>query len=397
MAAVMAEAGAPAGSVVVSLLPLMAAVFVSFLVIGLAMPVLPLHVHQGLGFGTVIVGLVAGAQFAAALISRLWAGRYADRRGAKPAVVMGLLAAMAAGLLYLLSLRFAGVPPVSVAVLLVGRAILGGAESFLITGATIWGLARVGAAHAGKVIAWMGTAMFAAFAAGAPLGTMAYDRWGFAVVAAATAIAPLATMPLVIALQAVAPVARVRPSLLMVVRQIWMPGLGAALSSVGFGTVTAFGSLLFADSGWTPVWLAFTAYAGALLMARLLFGQVPDQIDGAKTALICVLVEAVGLALIGLATSAVVATVGAALTGLGYALVFPGFGVEAVRRASAEARGAAMGAYTACLDVALGVSGPVLGLIASGAGLAAVFLVSAAVVLGSAIVARPLLGAASAS
>src|SRR3954449_1995173 len=80
-------------SVVPALVPIMAVVFIAFLVIGLALPVLPLHVHQGLGLGAFVVGLVAGSQFAAALISRLWAGSYADRRGAKLAVVTGLLVA----------------------------------------------------------------------------------------------------------------------------------------------------------------------------------------------------------------------------------------------------------------------------------------------------------------
>src|SRR3954465_13481291 len=41
-----------------ALLPIMAAVFIAYLVIGLAMPVLPLHVHQGLGLGIFVVGLV---------------------------------------------------------------------------------------------------------------------------------------------------------------------------------------------------------------------------------------------------------------------------------------------------------------------------------------------------
>src|ERR1700716_3663194 len=93
---------------VAGLLPIMGVVFVAYLVIGLAMPVLPLHVHQGLGLGTFVVGLVAGSQFAASLISRLWAGHQADIRGAKRAVVAGLLTAAASGLLYLLSLRFVG-------------------------------------------------------------------------------------------------------------------------------------------------------------------------------------------------------------------------------------------------------------------------------------------------
>ena len=69
-----------------ALLPIMAIVFVEFLVIGVAMPVLPLHVHSGLGFGTFVVGLVAGSQFAASLISRPWAGHYSDSRGPKRAV-----------------------------------------------------------------------------------------------------------------------------------------------------------------------------------------------------------------------------------------------------------------------------------------------------------------------
>ena len=76
-----------------ALLPIVAVVFIAFLVIGLALPVLPLHVHQGLGLGTFVVGLVAGAQFSASLLSRLWAGDYADRRGAKRAVLTGLLVA----------------------------------------------------------------------------------------------------------------------------------------------------------------------------------------------------------------------------------------------------------------------------------------------------------------
>src|SRR4051794_35630250 len=143
-----------------SLLPIMGVVFVAFLVIGMAMPVLPLHVHNGLGFGTFMVGLVAGSQFAASLISRPWAGHFSDDRGAKRAVIVGLLTAAVAGLLYLCSLLLLRTPELSVATLLVGRAVLGGAESFLITAAVAWGLAIVDARNTGKVIAWVGSAMF---------------------------------------------------------------------------------------------------------------------------------------------------------------------------------------------------------------------------------------------
>src|SRR5215813_8469390 len=180
----------PEAKSVAALIPIMAVVLIAFLIIGVALPVLPLHVHQDLGFGAFIVGLVTGSQFGASLLSRVSAGHYADSRGPKRAVVIGLMTAIVAGFLYLLSLYFAGVPTVSVTILLFGRALLGRAESFIITGAVSWGLVLVGEKNAGRVIAWIGVAMFAALALGAPLGTALYSAGGFAGVAIATTLMP---------------------------------------------------------------------------------------------------------------------------------------------------------------------------------------------------------------
>ncbi len=381
---------------VADLLPIMGVVFIAFLVIGLAMPVLPLHVHQGLGLSTFVVGLVAGSQFAASLVSRVWAGRHADTRGAKHAVMAGLLASAAAGLLYLLSLRFVSAPELSVTILLLGRAVLGAGESFIITGAQTWGLALAGAQNTGKVLAWMGTAMYAAFALGAPAGTTLYGAYGFTAIALATTVLPFATLMLVWRLRRVAPTARARPDYSKVIAGVWVPGVGLALSSVGLGAVTAFIALLFAARGWT-VWPAFTTFAVAFIFARVVFGHLADKVGGAKVALVCVLIEAAGQALIWLAPWSALALIGAALTGFGYALAYPGFGVEAVRRAPPESRGLAMGVYTAFLDVALGLASPALGLIAGVADICAVFLVSTLVVLGAAALAMRLLYARSLS
>ena len=378
-------------SVTSALLPIMAIVFIGFLIIGMALPVLPLHVHQSLGMSTFVVGLVAGSQFVAALITRVWSGRYADSRGAKRAVLAGLVAAFAGGLLYLSSLRFLGMPWVSVAILLLGRAVLGAAESFIITGGVSWGLALAGPANAGKVIAWVGMAMFAALALGAPLGTTLYSFDGFASIAVATALLPLVTVLIVAPLAAIPPHRGARSQLLKVAATVWMPGLGSALSSIGFGTMIAFSSLLSAERSWNPVWLLFSAFAISLVGARLFLGHLPDRLGGAKVALISVFIEASGLVLIWLAPAQGFAVVGALLTGFGFALVYPGLGVEAVRRAPPQSRGLAMGAYTAFLDVALGFGSPALGLIAGWAGLGAVFLTGGLVVLCAAAIATRLL------
>jgi MFS family permease len=380
-----------ARSSIFGLLPIMAVVSIAFLIIGFALPVLPLHVHLGLGLSTFVVGLVTGSQFAASLVSRVWAGRFADRRGPKRAVITGLLAALGGGLLYGLSLAFASAPWLSVSILLAGRAALGAAESFIITGAATWGLALAGPQNAGRVIAWVGMAMFAALALGAPVGMALYSYSGFLAIAVATAVIPLLTLLLVAPLTATTVQRGPSAGFMRVAGAVWLPGLGSALSSVGFGAMLAFSSLLATERGWSPVWLTFSVFAFALVAARLFFGHIPDRIGGARVALVCIIVEAAGLALIWFAPGPALAAVGAALTGFGYSLVYPGLGVEAVRRAPLESRGLAMGAYTVFLDVALGFGSPLLGLVAGWAGFGAVFLASAIAALGAAAVAIRLL------
>lgn len=381
--------------VLITLLPIMVTILAGFLIIGVALPVLPLYVNHDLGFGTLVVGLVAGAQFITSLVSRVWSGAYADRHGAKRAVIAGLFAAAIAGLLYLLSLLLSATPLISVTVLIAGRALLGGAESFIITGGIAWGLALVHQDHAGKTIAWVGTAMFAAMALGGPVGSMAYARFGFSAIALITALLPLLVLIGLLRLPATktAHQHNQQAATSTVLRAVWLPGVGAALASIGYCAILAFSSLFYAQKHWQPVWMAFTVFGIALILARILAGHLPDRLGGAKVALIFVLMQTAGLLLMSQASSALLATLGAALGGFGYSLVYPGFGVVAVSRIAPTQRGLAMGLFTAFLDVAMAVGSPLLGWIGACAGLATLFLASAIIVLGAAGVALGLDGA----
>ncbi|CAN7755129.1 arabinose transporter [Pseudorhodoferax sp. LjRoot39] len=378
-AAPRAWVAAPPAGVLLRLLPLAVAVFVGFLTIGLPLPVLPLHLSQHLGLGALGVGVVVGGQFAAALLSRAWAGNLADARGAKRAVVSGLLLAMASGIAYLVSLGFADARA-AVWTLLAGRLLLGCAESLIVTGALGWGVGMAGPQNAGKVMAWVGIAMYGAYAVGAPVGVAVNARWGFTGISLATALVPLLALAIVLGLRGTAAAAHRRTPFYRVLGSVWVPGLGLALSSVGFGVITTFAALLFADRGWGPASVAFTAFGLAFIAARLVFGHLPDQLGGARVALVCIPIAVSGQLLIWGANDVSLAAVGAALTGFGYSLAFPAFGVEAVRRAPPQARGVAMGAYVAFLDISLGITGPAAGLIAGSAGVGAVYLAGAAAV-----------------
>ena len=46
--------------------------------VGVVMPVLPLHINEALGMSSLVVGIVAGAPFVAALLTRPWAGGIVD-------------------------------------------------------------------------------------------------------------------------------------------------------------------------------------------------------------------------------------------------------------------------------------------------------------------------------
>lgn len=358
--------------------PVMAVVFLSFMIIGMALPVLPLHVHNVLGFGPLMVGTVAGCQFAAALISRLWAGRLSDTRGPKYAVVLGLIASVAGGAFYLASLFFLDNPVLSVSAILVGRTLLGGAESLIITGGISWGLGLVANDRAGKVIAWVGMAMFAAMAVGAPIGSFVFEKWTFFGIALVTALLPVIALFMIGQVHKLIPERSDQQSgISTVLRAVALPGLGFALSGITFGSVTSFLTLYFSVRGWEHGALAFTIFAGSLIAARVFWSDLPDRFGGAKVALYCLVIQAVGLVMIGAAPAAWMAIAGAGICGAGFSLVFPGLGIEAVNRVPAESRGLAMGTYNAFLDLTLGFGSPALGFLAGRAGLGSVFIVSA--------------------
>jgi MFS family permease len=380
-----------APDVFILLLPITLAVFVGFFTFGLPMPVLPVHVHDTLGMSAFVVGLTVGTQFFVALLVRSWTGTMADTRGAKLTMSGGIVAAGLSGAAYLVSTWFVEQPALSLGILLIGRICHGFAESLIGTGALSWGMTLVGPKHAGRVMVWVGIAMFAAYAVAAPAGQMIYEAFDFAGIAMAGMLAATLALAIVLGRPTPAILAVKRTPLKEVFNAVWLPGLGLALSSIGFGVITAFIALLFAAKDWANPALAFTALGVAFIVARLFFGHLPDQLGGAKVALISVAVEAVGQVLIWTAASPLLAYAGAALTGFGFSLAFPAFGVEAVRRAPPQSRGTAMGIYVAFLDLSLGLCVPAAGIIASRTHISSVYLASAVAVICAVIVAARLL------
>ncbi len=355
--------------------------FISFFCVGLPIAVLPGYVHDDMGYGSVMAGIVISTQYLATLLSRPMSGSLADRLGAKRAVMYGMACCGLSGVLTFLSTSLAQFPMTSLLLLLGGRVLLGIGQGLVGTGSISWGVGLVGAENMARVISFNGIASYGAVAIGAPLGVVMVDSLGLwsigGLIALLCAIALLLAWP-----KRPSPIVQgERLPFSNVFLRIAPNGTALALGSIGFGALATFITLYYASVGWEGAAYCLTAFGCAFIGARLLFVGTIKHLGGYRVAIVCLAVESLGLFLLWAATSPWLALAGAALTGFGLSLVYPALGVEAVTRIPAASRSSALGAYAVFFDLALGIAGPLMGAIAGETGFAAIFLVAALMAL----------------
>ncbi|MFK0377709.1 arabinose transporter [Pandoraea sp. NPDC090278] len=364
-------------------------VFLACLTIGMSLSVVPLFVHDTLGYHNVIVGFAVGVQSLATVLTRKFAGRTADQRGARVALTRGLVFVGLSGIALLATSLISVAAEPRLAVLTLARLLLGVGESLCITGTLTWAIGSLGAAQSGRVMSWTGAAVFGGFAVGAPLGLALYGGMSLAGVAIAICLLPLAGWAVISRIAAVAPAHQAGGALpySQVLRIVFLPGLALALQGVGFAVVGAFVVLYFEASRWTGAAIALSAFGLAFVLMRLIGGRWPERFGNLRVAQASLVVEAIGLLIVWQAPVAWLALLGTALAGAGASLIFPSLGIEVVKRAPAASRGTSLGTYAAFQDIAILTTGPLAGAVANPFGYRAVFLCGAvAAVLGVIVV-----------
>ncbi len=180
------------------------------------------------------------------------------------------------------------------------------------------------------------------------------------------------------------PVAHAEPHPLIAPEAVG-PGFAVGLASFGYAAVATFIVLHLEARGVGHGATVFAAFAAMIVLTRIVLGHLPDRMGAAPVAIAATIGEAIGLLLIAVAHSLPVALVGGLAMGGAFALLNPSLMLIALGRVTQQARGAAMGTYTAFFDAGVGLGAPLAGLVAALTDYEGAFIFAAAVCIASAL------------
>ncbi|MDP9862091.1 MULTISPECIES: MFS transporter [Streptosporangium] len=333
-----------------------------------AIPVLPGFVRESFGATDFAIGLVVMATALTALLVRPVAGHLADRYGHRRVMQMGALIVAAGGALYFLPLGLAG--------LVADRLLLGVGEASLFTAGAVWTVSLAPHHRRGQLIGLYGVSMWGGISVGTFLGAALLPAgygavWGFSVAAALAGLLLISSVP--------GPSHAGQPSggggLLL--RPALLPGAALALAAAGYAGLAAFVVLHLQARGIHSGVAVLSGFSAVYGGTRLVIGHLPDRLGPRRVAIWSGIGEAVGLLIIALAPNLPVAVFGGLVMGVGFSLLHPSLALMVMNLTDSSKQGAAIGAYTSFWDLGLAVWGPLIGVVATGFGYPAVFVVGA--------------------
>jgi MFS family permease len=365
---------------------------------GALAPVLPVFIERELGGDDGLVGLLVAVSPFFALVGGLLAGPRVDAVGRRAIALAGLVTALAGALLLVPA---EGPVPVAVARMLFG--VGGGVSSAaLIT----WAVDHVPAERRGRALSVFGMTVWIGLSAGPQLGQAMADAtsfrgvWLMVVGFEATALALALAGREVRRAGDGEPAVSEEPGAVGRVSTGWRrlvprgsgrPALLIAAAAYGEGVITAFLVLQLIDRGVHPgagfggAASVFTIFAAAVLVFRILVAHQLDRHPPERIAMGGFVLEAMGLAVIAVASSFAPAALGAAIMGAGFAVLFPALALVTTESASPDERGAALGSFGAAFGLGLALGSLLGGAISGIGGTGAAHWSAAAVTAGAAV------------
>jgi MFS family permease len=336
------------------------AAFVGMLGFGAVIPMLPVYLHEQAGASTFVTGLLIGLSSAFALLGRLFAGKTADRKGRRTALLLGMGFCAAAGVLYLPVFGLWAIAP--------GRVLHGLGEGFFVTAAVAWAVDVAPDNRRAQALGFLSSGIWGGVsigpAIGQALGTMAS-------VALFLTVSSFAVMAIVFVMDEEPRPHEHAPSRWFP-PPVLLPGILLGLGNVTYAAMAGFLILLLHHRGHGTTW-AFSAFAVAVLFGRAIFGGLPDRMGPRRSLFAGYACLGVGLVAIAAGHSSALDLPAAMLVGLGYAFPWPALASVVVGQVPVSERAAALGALNAFYDLFVAGSSAIAGAAAEHWGLTAPF------------------------
>jgi MFS family permease len=338
---------------------LVAASTLAYLTLGCYAAVLPGYVLHHLGLSNAALGVAMGVTGVVAVGLRPFGGSWGDRYGRRPLAVAGA-AILGAGSGVL-------VGPGVLGVIVLGRLLTGAGDALFITATMAWAADAAEPERRGRAMATIGMSLWLGLALGPQWAVWMRDHYGYdGVWLGAAGFSFLAALLIWL----VGPTPRTEPvegeTFVKVPRGAILPAIAMLFVCYGnavfetFGIVHLTGRGVSSGAGLGGAASVFTVVAIVTFLGRFVGGVMSDRLGPRPVGIAGVISVSASYIVIAAASDFAIAAVGAALLGLGLALVYPSLSLLVTRRVGENERGAGLGVFLAALDVTFAI-GPPLG------------------------------------
>ncbi|HEX6262924.1 MAG TPA: MFS transporter [Actinomycetota bacterium] len=344
-----------------------------FVAEGALIPTVPRYVEGPLGGGESAVGIVVGAFAVTALLFRPWAGRLADRRGRRFVMLVGMVVFAASVAGYVVA--------ESIPLMVVMRLMTGAGAAFFFVGAATAVTDLAPEARRGEAISFFSLSLYAGVGAGPVLGEVAVSSSGFDLAWWLIVGASVLAFVLAVPVPDTRPPERSEGRMRIVHPAAVVPGLVILASIWGMAGFFAFTPLYVERLGLEDSRFVFLLFSGVVLLIRGFGAKLPDRLGPGRAARAALTASALALLVIGTFESTPGLLIGTAILGVGVGLAFPALMSMTIANTKPAERGAAVGTFSAFVDLAFGVGPLTLGYVAEALGLRSVYFTAAGVAL----------------
>jgi MFS family permease len=350
-----------------------------FLGAGAVNVLLPQYVVDDLGGSEASAGVAMGSMAVSALVSRVWFGRLADRRGARLILVIGAaIAAIASALLVVTG---------SIAAVIATRLLYGAGQAAFFTGATTLSIDLAPDHRRSQAASYILIAVHVGMGIGPIVAVTLSDRLSFDAIWLLTA-GVISVGGIIAATLAYRPPDHDAEPSPWIHPNALGPGFVSLFGVVAFNGFLMFAPLYAREIGLVHIGLVFTVASITIVIVRLAFGWVPDAIGPIRAGSAALVLTALAALVVALWSEPAGMFAGAALLAIGLSLQSPSFIALAVDGVSPSERGSAMATFTGFFDLAGALVGPMFGLIVTGFSYRAAFLIASAMAVFALVILR---------